>query len=95
VTGRGAKHLEELGDMVEAGHRAAMLFVVQMAAERFAIASDIDPAYGAALERAMARGVEVLVHVCTMATDRIMLAGSIPFGDAGAPVSPAAADARK
>ncbi len=95
VTSRGAKHLEELGDMVEAGHRAVMLFVVQMAAERFAIASDIDSAYGKALERAMARGVEVLVHVCMMATDRIVLAGSIPFGDAGAPVSPAAADARK
>lgn len=95
VTSRGAKHLEELGDMVEAGHRAVMLFVVQMAAERFAIASDIDPAYGAALTRAMARGVEVLVHVCTMATDRIDLAGAIPFGDADAPVSPAVADARK
>lgn len=95
VTSRGAKHLEELGDMVEAGHRAVMLFVVQMAAERFAIASDIDPAYGAALTRATARGVEVLVHVCTMAIDRIDLAGAIPFGDADAPVSPAVADARK
>jgi sugar fermentation stimulation protein A len=90
VTSRGAKHLEELGDMVEAGHRAVMLFVVQMAAERFAIASDLDPAYGAAMKRAMARGVEVIVHVCTMATDRIALAGAIPFGDDGAPVSPAA-----
>jgi sugar fermentation stimulation protein A len=83
-------HLEELGDMVEAGHRAVMLFVVQMAAERFAIASDLDPAYGAALKRAMARGVEVIVHVCTMATDRIALAGAIPFGDDGASVRPAA-----
>ena len=88
VTSRGAKHLEELGDMVEDGHRAVMLFVVQMEAERFAIASDIDPAYGKALARAMARGVEVLVHVCTMAADRIVLAGPIPFGDAGEPVSP-------
>ncbi|MCU0883761.1 MAG: DNA/RNA nuclease SfsA [Beijerinckiaceae bacterium] len=83
VTSRGAKHLEELGDMVEAGHRAVMLFVVQMAAERFAIAGDIDPAYATALERARARGVEVLVHVCTMATDRIVLAGPIPFRDEG------------
>jgi sugar fermentation stimulation protein A len=29
VTSRGAKHLEELGDMVEAGHRAIMVYLIQ------------------------------------------------------------------
>ena len=29
VTARGAKHLEELGDMVDAGFRAIMLYVIQ------------------------------------------------------------------
>lgn len=29
VTARGAKHLEELGDMVEKGHRAVMVYLVQ------------------------------------------------------------------
>jgi sugar fermentation stimulation protein A len=80
VTSRGAKHLEELGDMVEAGHRAVMLFVVQMHGERFAIASDIDKVYGIALERAKARGVEVLVYVCRMGVDEIILERRIPFG---------------
>lgn len=82
VTSRGAKHLEELGDMVEAGHRAVMLFVVQMEGERFAIASDIDKAYGFALERAMARGVEVLAYVCRLAPDEIAVDRRIPFAGA-------------
>ncbi|WP_447341108.1 DNA/RNA nuclease SfsA, partial [Mycobacterium tuberculosis] len=29
VTERGAKHLEELGDMAEAGFRAVMLYLIQ------------------------------------------------------------------
>jgi sugar fermentation stimulation protein A len=79
VTSRGAKHLEELGDMVNAGHRAVMLFMVQMQGERFAIAGDIDRAYRAALDRAVARGVEVLVYVCNVGVDRITVHGRIPF----------------
>lgn len=79
VTSRGAKHLEELGDMVEAGHRAVMLFVVQMEGERFSIASDIDTAYAAALDRAIRRSVEVLVYVCRLATDEIKIDRRIPF----------------
>jgi sugar fermentation stimulation protein A len=80
VTSRGAKHLEELGDMVEQGHRAVMLFVVQMDGDSFAIASDIDKAYGAALDRAKARGVEVLVYVCRMGLDEIVIDRRIGFG---------------
>jgi sugar fermentation stimulation protein A len=79
VTSRGAKHLEELGDMVDAGHRAVMLFIVQMQGERFAIAGDIDGAYQAALERAIARGVEVLVYACDVGVDRIAVRSRIPF----------------
>ena len=43
-TERGAKHLDELGDMVKAGHRAVMLYLIQIgSASRFALARDIDP----------------------------------------------------
>ncbi|MDX2258494.1 MAG: DNA/RNA nuclease SfsA [Hyphomicrobiaceae bacterium] len=72
VTERGAKHLEELGDMVEAGHRAVMLYLVQRGdVRRFAIARDIDPGYGAALDRALARGVEVLAYDCRVSAEEI------------------------
>jgi sugar fermentation stimulation protein A len=81
VTSRGAKHLEELGDMVEAGHRAVMLYVVQMDGERFDIARDIDPAYDAALRRALARGVEALVYVCRMSVSEIAVERRIPFAE--------------
>ncbi len=61
VTARGARHLDELGDMVAAGHRAVMLYLVQRTdCARFRLARDLDPAYGAAFDRARARGVEAL-----------------------------------
>jgi len=65
VTARGAKHLEELGDQVEAGARAVMLYVVQRTdCDRLSMASDIDPAYAAALKRALERGVEAIAYGC-------------------------------
>ncbi|MEE4207696.1 MAG: DNA/RNA nuclease SfsA, partial [Parvularcula sp.] len=46
VTARGLKHLRELTRMVEEGHRAMLLFVVQRSdAEAVAPAGDLDPAY--------------------------------------------------
>jgi sugar fermentation stimulation protein A len=79
VTSRGAKHLEELGDMVEAGHRAVMLFIVQMDGDRFALAGDIDPAYVRAFDRALARGVEALAYVCDVRIAAITVARRIPI----------------
>ena len=72
VTERGAKHLVELGDMVEAGHWAVMLYLVQrMDCDRFAIAADVDPAYDRGLRVARERGVEVLCYACRLTTDEI------------------------
>ena len=45
VAARSARHLHELADMVAAGARAALVYVIQMDAERFDVARDIDPAY--------------------------------------------------
>lgn len=74
VTSRGAKHLDELGDMVEAGFRAAMLYVIQRDdCDQLRICDELDPAYGKAFRRARARGVEAYAIAC-----RITSAGIWP-----------------
>src|SRR5262249_47765684 len=78
VTKRGAKHLAELSEMVALGHRAVMLFLVQIgSAGRFALARDIDPAYGRAFDRARAAGVEMLVYRCRLTCEGIEVAQPI------------------
>jgi sugar fermentation stimulation protein A len=72
VTKRGAKHLGELSDMVAAGARAVMLFLIQIgSARRFALARDIDPAYGRAFDAARAAGVEAIAYRCGITHDGI------------------------
>ena len=67
VTTRGAKHLVELSDMVAEGHRSVMVYLVQRQdADSFTIADDIDPDYQAALEKAIAAGVEILCYECAL-----------------------------
>jgi len=78
VTARGAKHLVELGDMVEAGHRAVMLFLIQRTdCTRFALARDIDPTYAETLDLARKRGVEVLAYGCTISPKAINVAQAL------------------
>ena len=77
-TERGVKHLDELSNMVAAGHRAVMLFLVQRGdAERFDLARDIDPAYGAAFAKAMAAGVEMLCYRCKLSPEEIKVSKRI------------------
>ena len=63
VTARGTKHLGELAKMVDQGHRAVMLYLVQRTdCEAMTLAQDIDPTYAAAFESATKAGVEVLCY---------------------------------
>ena len=77
VTTRGAKHLDELTAM---GARAVMLYLIQIgSAARFALARDIDPAYGRAFDRARAAGVEAFAYRCVLTHEAITLAGPVPI----------------
>ncbi|MFN4167687.1 MAG: DNA/RNA nuclease SfsA [Pannonibacter phragmitetus] len=72
VTARGAKHLVELEDMVRAGHRAVMVYLVQRPdCSELDFAADIDPAYAAALKQAMAGGVEAHAIGCEVTPEFI------------------------
>ena len=74
VTARGAKHLVELSDMVAAGARAVMFYLVQREdCGAFAIAGDIDPTYAATLDGALAAGVEAICYCCKLTTEAIEL----------------------
>lgn len=80
VTVRGAKHLDELGDMVETGHRAVMVFLVQRTdCHRLSLAADLDPTYAAAWRRAAARGVETLALACRITPEEIVAERAIPI----------------
>ncbi len=79
VTARGAKHLAELTAEMGRGSRAVMLFLVQIgSAQSVSLASDIDPAYKAAFDRAIAAGVEVLSLVCCITREGIDVVKPIP-----------------
>ena len=81
VTARGTKHLGELVKMVEAGHRAIMLYLVQRSdCSRFALAADIDPAYAAAVEQAQAAGVERLIYTTAISPKEITIGAPIAAG---------------
>ena len=79
-TARGTKHLAELARMVEKGHRAANLYLVQRAdCTAFALAEDIDPAYAAALSAARKLGVMALCYACTLTHEDISLSDALPI----------------
>lgn len=79
LTERGAKHLGELAAMVDAGHRAVMLYLVQRTdCDHFDLARDLDPGYGAAFDKAMARGVEAICHGTVISTEKVVLNDELP-----------------
>lgn len=72
VSARAARHLAELEAVAVQGDRAVVLFLAQRGdCVDFAVAADIDPKFDAALRRAAAAGVEVLVYGCEVSAERI------------------------
>lgn len=79
-TERGAKHLRELMDVVAAGGRAVMLFVVQREdCRHFTAADDLDPVYGKALREAVTHGVEALCYDCRITIEAIEWGRPLPL----------------
>ena len=80
VTARGAKHLAEMSDMVRAGHRAVMVFLIQRGdAKSLTLARDVDAGYGAAFDLAKAAGVETIAVRCTLTGEAITVDKTISF----------------
>jgi sugar fermentation stimulation protein A len=80
VTARGLKHLQELTNLVLAGDRAALFFLVQRPdADCFGPAEYIDPAYAEGLRAAMVAGVEVWPHVAEASSGGIGLGPRLPL----------------
>ncbi len=84
VTARGTKHLVELAEMAGQGQRAVMVYLVQREdGAKFSIAADIDPAYAATLDQAMAAGVEALCYGCTVSVTGIEVAAPVEMALSG------------
>lgn len=80
VTARGARHLEDLSEVVGNGHQAFMVFVVQRTdATRVRLAEDIDPVYAAAFARATKAGVKVLCLGTEITAMGIDVSKPLPF----------------
>lgn len=80
VTERGRKHLNELIDVVKAGHRAAMLFVIPRSdGSGLRAAREIDPKYAEALKVAAENGVEIHAWQAEVSPEEIRLAKPVDF----------------
>lgn len=78
-TERGVKHLEELLRVRQEGYEAAVCIVIQMAAvDGFSPNDHTHPAFGKALRRAAAGGVEVLAYACDVTPEEVRMTEPVP-----------------
>jgi sugar fermentation stimulation protein A len=75
---RSARHMRDLAQVVTDGGRALVVIVVQMHAEAFDVARDIDPAFDRAFREARAAGVAVRAYRCVVGPDGVAVADEIP-----------------
>lgn len=78
--GDDVPYLAHLTDLVRAGHRAMILFVVQRSdAKGFQLAEHVDDVFVQALRDTAARGVELLVYQAKVNKKAIRLGKAMPF----------------
>jgi sugar fermentation stimulation protein A len=81
VTSRGTKHLAALARLAASGIPAFLLFVCQRRdVVGVTIAADIDPAYAAGFDLALAAGVQVLACRCEINHYAINVIGEVAIG---------------
>jgi sugar fermentation stimulation protein A len=79
VSDRAAKHLRELSELVAAGHKATVLFVVQRADARSVRPSDAhDPAFATAAREAQAAGVRFRALLVRPTVEALIVEKLIP-----------------
>ena len=79
-TVRGTKHVHSLAQAVKAGHRAAVVFVVQrIDSQAFAPHDTADPEFGIALRKSVAAGVEAFAYNCSVTETAVTLCQRLPI----------------
>ncbi|WP_298957520.1 DNA/RNA nuclease SfsA [uncultured Methylobacterium sp.] len=76
---RSARHMDELAEVVRSGGRSLLVVVVQMRADAFDVAGDLDPTFAAAFRRARAAGVETRAYACRVGPEEVTIAEEIPI----------------
>ena len=78
-TERGVKHIEELIKAKEKGYSASLIFIVQMEGMKYIRPNDeTHPAFGEALRRAAAAGVNVMAYECKVNPGSMTVSKEIP-----------------
>ncbi|MGR5362110.1 DNA/RNA nuclease SfsA [Vibrio mediterranei] len=79
-TTRGQKHLRELTEMVQTGHRAVLFFaVLHSGIEKVSAAHHIDAKYSQLLKQAEEAGVEVICYKAAFFDNEITLLSKVDF----------------
>lgn len=78
-TERGVKHLQELCACVEAGYKAAVIFVVQMEGMKYFEPNEkTHPQFREALRQAQKAGVQVFAYECKVTPSSLVIDKAIP-----------------
>ena len=80
ITSRGLKHINELVKASEKNYKIFILYLIQRNdCTSFTIAQDIDPAYAAALTKAVKKKLNIICYDCKFSTKGIKLNNKINF----------------
>jgi sugar fermentation stimulation protein A len=84
VTTRGLKHLQELQQQVQEGHRCVIFYLIQRTdAHLFKPADLVDPEYGKSLRTAVKHGVEIMAWDVKIDLKKIELRRPVPYDLSG------------